>query len=240
MKKSATEAPGARERRRMETYAALTNHARTLTAERELNGFTIEELCEAAGVSRRTFFNYFATKEDAVLGVKSADPFKPFAQDFLDSARTSVASSSGSTTALPLDQALLELFIKAYATMDVPPTDMGSFMQIMHSEPALMKRMIHSAMQRQRALAELIAQRQALEPEDPFANLASTLFSQLAMTSFQEFIGHSSSCSTEGITCNSTASGAPAAAEEAAPNALDRFTRILTENFSHARRLFGT
>lgn len=224
----------------METYAALTNHARTLTAERELNGFTIEELCEAAGVSRRTFFNYFATKEDAVLGVKSADPFKPFAQGFLDSAQTPGTNSSGSTTALALDRALLELFVKAYATMDVPPTDMGSFMQIMHSEPALMKRMIHSAVQRQRALAELIAQRQGLEPEDQFAHLASTLFSQLAMTSFQEFIGHSSSCSADGMICNSSASGPPAAAvEETAPDALDRFTRILTENFSHARRLFG-
>ncbi|MGN0042882.1 TetR/AcrR family transcriptional regulator [Rhodococcus sp. (in: high G+C Gram-positive bacteria)] len=50
------------------TRAALVEHARTLTARRGLAGFTVEELCEHVGVSRRTFFNYFASKEDAVLG----------------------------------------------------------------------------------------------------------------------------------------------------------------------------
>ncbi len=33
-----------------------------------LNGFTIEQLCEDVGVSRRTFFNYFPSKEDAIIG----------------------------------------------------------------------------------------------------------------------------------------------------------------------------
>ena len=42
--------------------------ARVLTAEEGLNGFTIEQLCEDVGVSRRTFFNYFPSKEDAIIG----------------------------------------------------------------------------------------------------------------------------------------------------------------------------
>jgi AcrR family transcriptional regulator len=39
-----------------------------LTDEHGLDGFTMDELAEASGVSRRTLFNYFPGKLDAVLG----------------------------------------------------------------------------------------------------------------------------------------------------------------------------
>ena len=42
--------------------------AQKLTEEHGLDGFTMEELAESAGVSRRTLFNYFPSKIDAVLG----------------------------------------------------------------------------------------------------------------------------------------------------------------------------
>ncbi|WIE54600.1 MULTISPECIES: TetR/AcrR family transcriptional regulator [unclassified Curtobacterium] len=44
--------------------------ARRRTIADGLNGFTIEQLCEEVGVSRRTFFNHFASKEDVVLGIE--------------------------------------------------------------------------------------------------------------------------------------------------------------------------
>lgn len=44
--------------------------ARRATVEHGLHGFTIEQLCETVGVSRRTFFNHFASKEDVVLGIE--------------------------------------------------------------------------------------------------------------------------------------------------------------------------
>ena len=43
--------------------------AQQLTEQHGLDGFTMEELAEAAGVSRRTLFNYYPGKIDAVLGV---------------------------------------------------------------------------------------------------------------------------------------------------------------------------
>lgn len=42
--------------------------AQVLADDRGLDGFTMEELAESAGVSRRTLFNYFPGKLDAVLG----------------------------------------------------------------------------------------------------------------------------------------------------------------------------
>ena len=68
MGNSAITSGGLRERKRAATRAAITAVARSLTAERGLSGYTVEEVCERAGISRRTFFNYFPAKEDAILG----------------------------------------------------------------------------------------------------------------------------------------------------------------------------
>ncbi len=48
----------------------LIVEARRATIEHGLHGFTIEQLCDTVGVSRRTFFNHFASKDDAVLGIE--------------------------------------------------------------------------------------------------------------------------------------------------------------------------
>ena len=46
----------------------ITLTAQRLTNDRGLDGFTMDDLAEAADVSRRTLFNYFPSKVDAVLG----------------------------------------------------------------------------------------------------------------------------------------------------------------------------
>ncbi len=50
------------------TARAIATSAQTLADERGLDGFTMEQLAEAAGVSRRTLFNYYPSKIDAILG----------------------------------------------------------------------------------------------------------------------------------------------------------------------------
>ncbi|WP_030925327.1 TetR/AcrR family transcriptional regulator [Streptosporangium amethystogenes] len=60
-----------RERNRLETWTAIHDTAARLSFEKGLAEATVEEIAAAAGVSRRTFFNYFPTKEDAVLGVRA-------------------------------------------------------------------------------------------------------------------------------------------------------------------------
>ena len=71
------------ERRMRKTASSLTSVSRRLTAERGLAGFTIEEVCDAVDVSRRTFFNYFASKEDAVIGANPDEEFRRFTEEFL-------------------------------------------------------------------------------------------------------------------------------------------------------------
>lgn len=59
---------GLRERKKRERGRALRRATLELTLESGYADVTIEAICERAGVSRRTFFNYFANKEEALLG----------------------------------------------------------------------------------------------------------------------------------------------------------------------------
>jgi AcrR family transcriptional regulator len=56
-----------RERKKAATADALHRAAMRLAIERGLSEVTVEAIVEAADVSRRTFSNYFANKEDALL-----------------------------------------------------------------------------------------------------------------------------------------------------------------------------
>ncbi len=58
---------GLRERKKAITKAAIQQCALQLFRERGYGATTVEQIAEAAEVSRRTFFRYFPTKEDVVL-----------------------------------------------------------------------------------------------------------------------------------------------------------------------------
>jgi Transcriptional regulator len=54
--------------KRARTTYAITRAARELAADKGYDEFTLDELAERAGVSRRTLFNYFDGKLEATLG----------------------------------------------------------------------------------------------------------------------------------------------------------------------------
>ena len=65
---------GLRERKKAETLAALQDAALRLADRHGVDKVSVEAIAEAAGVSPRTFFNYFASKEDAMIGKSPTDP----------------------------------------------------------------------------------------------------------------------------------------------------------------------
>ncbi|MFD0733254.1 TetR/AcrR family transcriptional regulator [Planotetraspora mira] len=61
-------APGLRERTRRAVRAELMAEAWRLFAAQGFEATTVEEIAAAAGMSKRSFFRYFVSKEDLVLG----------------------------------------------------------------------------------------------------------------------------------------------------------------------------
>ena len=64
---ASTAEPGLRERKKAATRQALHEAAVRLAIEHGPDHVTVETIADAAGVSRRTFSNYFANKEEALL-----------------------------------------------------------------------------------------------------------------------------------------------------------------------------
>src|SRR6266851_4633835 len=60
-------APGLRERKRRQTRERLTRVAMALFLERGFEATTLDDIAAAADISRRSFFHYFASKEDVVF-----------------------------------------------------------------------------------------------------------------------------------------------------------------------------
>jgi AcrR family transcriptional regulator len=58
---------GVRETKRRETHGRIADAAMKLFLERGYDETTLDEIADAAGISRRTFFYYFASKDDILL-----------------------------------------------------------------------------------------------------------------------------------------------------------------------------
>lgn len=62
---------GARALKRQETLRRITDAGICLFIEHGFEGTTIDAIARAAGISRRTFFHYFESKDDVLLSLQS-------------------------------------------------------------------------------------------------------------------------------------------------------------------------
>ncbi|WP_217547317.1 TetR/AcrR family transcriptional regulator [Streptomyces sp. GbtcB6] len=65
---------GLRERKKRATHRALQSAAVALFRRHGPEAVTVESICAEAGVSPRTFFNYFATKDEAAFVLEEGAP----------------------------------------------------------------------------------------------------------------------------------------------------------------------
>lgn len=142
---------GLRERKKLETRTALARAAVELAAERG-NAVTVEDIAAAAGVSARTFFNYFPTKEHAITG---SDP-----EAALRIRVAVLAARPGVPTLEVLRRALRD---EAAAVEDQRELTLLR-MKAVRGDPQLQGHLVGTAARDERSVVEAVAQRLGVEP----------------------------------------------------------------------------
>lgn len=122
---------GLRERKRIETRNELEVATIALVMRDGLEQTTIEAISERANVSPRTFFNYFDSKEEAILGLHDID---------IDDATITrhIATHSGVSTI----ESVVDLMVDAIESALTDPALYKSRMQIIRQYPQLLERQI--------------------------------------------------------------------------------------------------
>jgi AcrR family transcriptional regulator len=141
--------PGRREIKRRQTRLALITAALRLADARGADRVTVDEISAAAEVSPRTFFNYFATKEDALVG----DPLEGCPAPLLPDG--------------PVLDALTEALAPAFEQIQRDRDLWLLRMRVIGANPQLLPLLIATATSAEQRLARAIAEREGLPPGHP-------------------------------------------------------------------------
>lgn len=107
---AAIPAPSRRELNKAATRQAITDAALELLRSKGPGNFTVEDIADAAAISRRTFFNYFSSTETALASVthgfldNALAQFRqrPFDEPILESARAALVQLADPMTVAPM------------------------------------------------------------------------------------------------------------------------------------------
>jgi len=163
--------------RMQKTRISITRHCRELTAEVGFNGFTIEQVCERVGISRRTFFNYFPSKIDAIFGHDSDAMPEGIIERFMAARPEGV---TGISPTLLAD--LVDMVMERLSFEETEIVSMHGFFSVAHREPELLQHMFQTGPKKEAEFRALIASREGVDPQDP---LLSSLLHLLKHTTHQ-------------------------------------------------------
>nr|WP_202530683.1 TetR family transcriptional regulator [Streptomyces sp. SID8380] len=150
---------GLRERKKTRTRERLLRTALELFAARGYERTTVDEIAARAEVSTRTFFRYFATKEDVALATQEL-----IERWFLQALRARPASES---PVLALRRAVLESWgeLPEVAGLSVPVDLHLRTCRLVARTPALLAARLRRASESEEEMARVIAAREGVDPE---------------------------------------------------------------------------
>lgn len=160
-----------RERRRLDTRNDIAAAAIELFEAKGVAGTTVDEIAQRAGISPRTFFRYFATKEESVLSIN---------RDFDDEVASWLDGEIDSSDLLGQFEAVHEAAIRKFAN---GATELGALLlrtrSLIMREPALQDAAIRLDIQGAEHLAEHLRTRL---PDDADPLLARLVVDTAATT----------------------------------------------------------
>ena len=154
--------PNLRERKKQRTRDALVRAALELIASRGYEGTTVDDIAAAVDVSQRTFFRYFASKEDVAFFVPrlaeshvvNAVRARPPGEAPLEALRRAVLDSWDTINEAVEQLVPLELHLRIH--------------RVIESTPALLAAHLRRATELEEELAGIIAEREGLDVDtDP-------------------------------------------------------------------------
>ena len=168
-------APGRRDRKKQQTREALITAALRLVDERGLDRVTVEDISEAADVSPRTFFNYFASKDEAITGDQLVDNHGT-RERFL-----AVAPE------VPTVGALLIAMAPGLEAMQRERELWLLRMRVMSANPSLIAGLVARGAEAERDLADAVAQRRGLDPTSAYPQVAAAVAGAALRTSMMRW-----------------------------------------------------
>jgi len=118
-----------RERRRIATRDRIARSAVDLALRVGSDGVTVEAICDAAAISVRSFYNYFDTKDGAIVGDGPVMPTRETLDRLRDGAGDDVFAD------------LLDAVTESFAALDDPAPLARDRARLMRVEPALLEAM---------------------------------------------------------------------------------------------------
>jgi len=152
-----TQLPGRRERKKQRTREALIDAAFDLFGEKGFEATTVEEIADAVDVSSRTFFRYFASKEDVALS------FQEEQHEAVLAALTARPREEPVVTAMR--RAVVEI-ARACERGDLgfDPQRFEVMMTLMDNSPSLLASSLEHQQKKQASLTKVIAERMGADP----------------------------------------------------------------------------
>src|SRR6202050_4706978 len=148
-----TAGPGLRERKKLESKQARALAAVQLAAERGLENVRVEDITDAVNVSRRTFTNYFSSKEEAIASLNTAR----FTQ--------AVQALRDRPAREPLADSLTEAVAHRFEAGAWVHRERSEPIRMMMTSPALQGEALKTLVRAERPLARAIAERTGADPQ---------------------------------------------------------------------------
>jgi AcrR family transcriptional regulator len=168
---------GLRERKKQQTQEALSWAALRLTVERGLNQVLVEDIAEAAGVSPRTFNNYFSSKAEAIVW-RHLNRSLQTAQRLRERPRTE-----------PLWESIAAALLEPDGDDDRQPDPQWTAgVKLMLTEPALIGENLKASMAAERECAAAIAERTGAAAIDMYPQLVAAAMDAARRTAVEQWL----------------------------------------------------
>ncbi|WP_405160896.1 TetR/AcrR family transcriptional regulator [Nocardia sp. NBC_01499] len=159
---------GLRAQKKRQTLLDLCMAARRLAVERGIDATTIEDIAKVVGVSPRTFFNYYDTKLDAVVGPIEEIGTPQSREEFI----------AGGPSGILMED-LTRMFSSAFEPEKEVREAISLVVELIKTEPRVLAAFMAAGVRQEAVIGELLSARAGAPVSPEFTSLATGVMTTL-------------------------------------------------------------